>query len=206
MKEKVIRNLINEQVRILILEAEVGDILDKELGILMSQFSKELPKAKKTDSKSEANTNPEIQNEAGILLAASIGLALPTVIKMISSFGKKAAEKINSIMGNKSNLAKGSVEWFGELGETADHLHHLYLKPIEAVVKNVFRVKDPAKAHKIANVIFHAIIASMLYFSGVGAIKAIQSKEISIATIESALSAIKAGELSKFLSSAISNA
>jgi tetrahydromethanopterin S-methyltransferase subunit G len=203
MKEKVIRGLINEQVRRVILESEVGNILDKELGSLMSQFAKELPKAQK---QTQQKTGEQIQNEAGILLAASIGLALPAVIKMISSFGKKAAEKVNSIMGNKSNLAKGSAEWFGELGETADHLHHLYLKPIEVVVKNVFRVQDPAKAHKIANVIFHAIIAAMLYFSGVGALKAIKSKEISIATLESALSAIKTGELTKFLTDAVSNA
>jgi hypothetical protein len=203
MKEKAIRILINEQVRRVILESEIGDVLDKELGSLMSQFSKELPKAQK---QTQQKSTEQIQNEAGILLAASIGLAVPVVVKMISSFGKKAAEKVNSIMGGKSNLAKGSAEWFNELGETAEHLHHLYLKPIELVVKNVFRVKDPDKAHKIANIIFHAIIASMLYFSGAGALKAIKSKEISMATLESALSAIKTGELTKFLSDAVSNA
>lgn len=205
MKELELRSLINEQVRRVILESEIGDTLDKELGNLMNQFSKELPKAKKQEQpQQKQQPGQQIQNEAGILLAASIGLAVPAVIKMISTFGKKSAETINKVLGGKSNLAKGSAEWFNELGETADHLHHLYLKPIEAVVRNVFQVKDEQKAHKIANVIFHAIVASMLYFSGVGAIKAMQSKEISMATLESALSAIKAGELTKFITSAVS--
>jgi len=200
MKNLEFRNLINEQVRKVILETEIGNSLDKELGNLMNQFSKELPKAKKQEQ------SQQIQNEAGILLAASIGLAVPAVIKMISTFGKKSAETINKILGGKSNIAKGSEDWFKELGETVDHLHHLYLKPIEAVVKNVFQIKDEQNAHKIANVIFHAVVASMLYFSGVGAIKAMQSKEISMATLESALSAIKTGELTKFITSAVSNA
>lgn len=201
MKDKKIRVLINEQVRKTILEAEVGNVLNRELGELIKQFSKELPNAKGAQE-----NKAEIQNESGVLLAASIGLSVPVVVKMISSFGKKAAEKINAIMGGKSNFAKGSAEWFEELGTTAEHLHHLYLKPIELIVKNVFKVKDPVKAKKIANIIFHAIIAAMLYFSGVGALKAIKSSEISVATLESALSAIKTGELAKFLTNAISNA
>lgn len=203
MKELKLRSLINEQVRIIILESEIGNALDKELGNLMNQFSKELPKAKKQEIAKQQGQ--QIQNEAGILLATSIGLAVPAVIKMISTFGKKSAEVINKILGGKSNIVKGSEEWFNELGQTADHLHHLYLKPIEAVVRNVFQVKDEQKAHKIANIIFHAVVASMLYFSGVGAIKAMQSKEISTATLESVLSAIKAGELTKFITSAVSN-
>ncbi len=204
MREKQFRNLINEQARRIILESEVGDVLDKELGNLMAQFSKELPKAQKPTEQNQAEQNKnQIQNESGALLAVSVGLAVPAIIKLISNFGKKAAEKVGLIMGGKSNLAKGSAEWFAELGETADHLHHLYLKPIEAVVKNVFQIKDEQNAHKIANVIFHAVVASMLYFSGVGAIKAMQSKEISLATLESALSAIKTGELTKFITSAV---
>ena len=71
------------------------------------------------------------------------------------------------------------------------------------IIKNVFKVQDPAKAHKIANVLFHIIVAVMLFYSGVGAIKAFKAKELNHSFLEGALSAVKTGELHTFITSSI---
>jgi hypothetical protein len=71
------------------------------------------------------------------------------------------------------------------------------MKPLELVVKRF--VKDPIKAKKIANFIFHVIVGIMLLASGVTAVKAIQSKELSLATLETALTAIKGGEIKQYI-------
>jgi len=76
-------------------------------------------------------------------------------------------------------------------------LHHLYLKPIQGIVGKF--VKDKVKADKISNGIFHLIVASFLIASGVGAVKALQAKNVSLATLEGAMAAVKAGEIKAFI-------
>ena len=83
-----------------------------------------------------------------------------------------------------------------KLGHIADELHHLYMAPLLSVTKKF--VKDEEMAKKIANGIFHAIVATFLIASGATAVKALQSKNLSLATLESALSAVKGGELKDF--------
>jgi Flp pilus assembly pilin Flp len=70
------------------------------------------------------------------------------------------------------------------------------MAPLLSVTKKF--VKDEEMAKKIANGIFHAIVATFLIASGVTAVKALQSKNLSLATLESALSAVKGGELKDF--------
>jgi Flp pilus assembly pilin Flp len=89
-----------------------------------------------------------------------------------------------------------------KLGNIADQLHHLYVIPIEAIVKKF--VKDPEKAHKVANGIFHVIVAVLFIASGVTAVKALQAKNVSLATLESALSAVKGGEIKTYISNLLS--
>jgi hypothetical protein len=83
------------------------------------------------------------------------------------------------------------------MGRIADELHHLYVKPIELVVKRF--VKDPNKAHKISTFIFHVIVAILMISSGVTAVKALQAKEINLATLETALTAVKGGEVKQYI-------
>jgi hypothetical protein len=75
--------------------------------------------------------------------------------------------------------------------------------PLEAIVKKF--VKDPAKAKKISSGIFHIIVATFLIASGATAIKALQSKNLSLATLEGALSAVKGGEIKQFISGLFSS-
>ena len=74
----------------------------------------------------------------------------------------------------------------------------MYQSPLEKVVAKF--VKDPAKAKKVAHFLFHVIVAIMLIASGATAIKALQSKEISLATLETALAAVKGGEIKAYIS------
>jgi hypothetical protein len=105
---------------------------------------------------------------------------------------------VNKVLGKKPTDQDAYNQWMTKLGHIADELHHLYMVPIESIVKKF--VKDPSKAKKIANGIFHVIVATFLIASGVTAVKALQAKNISLATLESALSAVKGGELKNFIS------
>jgi len=146
---------------------------------------------------SELNKEEQPTNE-GLLTIASIAVALPAIMGLISKFGKAAGGMINKMLGKKPNEDGAYQQWMIKLGHIADELHHLYMAPLEAIVKKF--VKDPAKAHKIASGIFHVIVATFLIASGVTAVKAFQAKNVSLATLESALSAIKGGEIKAFIS------
>jgi len=164
-------------------EQDVIDGLKSEMDGVLKGMEKELEKVSKT------------ANE-GILTAASIALALPAVMGLISRLGKSAGTLVNKMLGKKPSNDSDYQKWMSKLGNIADQLHHLYVIPIEAIVKKF--VKDPEKAHKVANGIFHVIVAVLFIASGVTAVKALQAKNISLATLESALSAIKGGELKQF--------
>lgn len=166
----------------------VGDLKD-EMDDILKGIENEFEKASK-------NTNESI------LTAASIAVALPAIMGLIAKLGKSAGEMVNKVLGKKPDEKDAYMKWMNKLGSIADQLHHLYMAPIEGIVKKF--VKDPKKAHKIANGIFHIIVAVLFITSGVTAVKAIQSKELSLATLESALSAVKGGEIKTYISNLLS--
>jgi hypothetical protein len=170
-------------------EQDVIDGLKSEMDGVLKGMEKELEKVSKT------------ANE-GILTTASIALALPAVMGLIARFGKSAGTLVNKMLGKKPSNDSDYQKWMDKLGDIADQLHHLYVVPIEAVVKKF--VKDPKKAHKVANGIFHVIVAVLFIASGVTAVKALQAKNISLATLESALSAVKGGEIKTYISNLLS--
>lgn len=172
-------------------EEQVVSQLKGEMTDLMGDLEDELEKA----SEKEQPTNE------GLLTIASIAVALPTILGLIANVGKKAGSIINKMIGKKPNEKEQEEAWFAKLGKIAEDMHHLYLIPIEKIVGKF--VKDHDKAKKISNVIFHVIVASFLLASGATAVKAIQSKNISLATLEGALTAIKSGEVSQFVKSAL---
>jgi hypothetical protein len=133
----------------------------------------------------------------GLITIASIAIALPAIMGLIAKFGKAAGNMVNKILGKKPNDEAAYQQWMTKLGHIADELHHLYMAPLLAVTKKF--IKDEELAKKIANGIFHVIIATFLFASGATSLKALQSQNISLATLEGALSAIKAGELNEFI-------
>jgi len=168
----------------------VVDELGDEMSALIKGMDQELEKAAET----EQPTNE------GLLTIASIAIALPAIIGLVARVGKAGGALVNKMIGAKPTDKEAEDAWFAKLGKIADDLHHLYLVPIEKIVGKF--VKDHDKAKKISNIIFHVIVASFLLASGATAVKAIQSKNISLATLEGALTAIKGGEVSTFVKSA----
>jgi len=84
-----------------------------------------------------------------------------------------------------------------KLGGIADDLHHLYMIPIKKIVSKF--IKDKSKDDKVSSAIFHIIVATFLIISGATAVKALQAKNLSLSTLEAALTAVKAGEVKAFL-------
>lgn len=175
----------------LLLEAEQ----DNQAASVVDQLKSQMGDLVK-DIDSTLQDKSEEQNE-GLLTAAGFALALPAIMGLIAKFGKMASSLVNKMLGKKPTAKEEEENWFNKLGKIASDLHNLYMSPLEKVVGKF--VKDPAKAKKIAHFLFHVIVATMLIASGVTAIKAIQSKEISLATLETALAAIKGGEVKSYI-------
>lgn len=137
------------------------------------------------------------QEESVVLTTASLLLALPAILGLIARLGKAMSSIIKRTIGTASQHQNDADKYFQQMGRIADELHHLYIKPIELIVRRF--VKDPTKAHKVANAIFHVIVAIMCIASGVGAIKALKAKAINMASLEAALSAVKGGEVKTYI-------
>lgn len=165
-------------------QAVVDDVKD-EMSSILKTMDAELAKASKTTNE-------------GLLTIASIAIALPAIMGLVAKFGKAAGAMVNKMLGKKPTDQDAYQQWMTKLGHIADELHHLYMAPLEAIVKKF--VKDEAKAKKIASGIFHVIVATFLVASGATAVKALQAKNISLATLEGALSAVKGGEIKQFIS------
>ena len=168
-------------------EKEVIDDIKDEVSAILKGVENTLDKT----AEKEQPTNE------GLLTIASIAIALPSIMGLVARFGKAAGNIVNKVLGKKPNDESGYQQWMTKLGHIADELHHLYMSPIESIVKKF--IKDETKAKKVASGIFHLIVATFLIASGVTAIKAIQSKNLSLATLETALSAIKGGEIKTFI-------
>ena len=163
---------------------EVLDDLKGQMSALLGGIEDELEDASK-------------EQKEGALTIASIALATPAILSLIARFGKAATSIVKRVMGKKPTDQGDAEKYFQQMSRVADELHHLYIKPLELVVKRF--VKDPIKAKKIANFVFHVIIAIMLLASGITAVKALQSKELSLATLETALTAVKGGEVKNYI-------
>ncbi len=137
------------------------------------------------------------EQKEGILTTAGIALALPAILGLISRFGKAATGIVRRIMGQKPTQQNDTERYFQQMGRVADELHGLYMKPLELIVRRF--IKDETKAKKTAHFIFHIIVGIMLLSAGVTAFKAIQSKNLSLATLETALAAIKGGEIKQYI-------
>ena len=166
-------------------EQSVVDDIKDEMSSILKTMDTELAKAS------------ESTNE-GLLTVASIAIALPAIMGLVAKFGKAAGNMVNKILGKKPTDQDAYQQWMTKLGHIADELHHLYMTPIEAIVKRF--IKDPDTAKKVSNGIFHIIVAYFLIASGATAVKALQSKNLSLATLEGALSAVKGGEIKQFIS------
>ena len=187
MKHSELKQLIKEEITNIIREEETDEIVDDikdEMSSILKALDDELEKKSKT------------QNE-GLLTIAGIALALPAIMGLIAKFGKAAGNTVRKVLGKKPTDKGEFNEWMAKLGGIADNLHHLYMVPIKKIVGKF--IKDKNKADKVSSAIFHIIVATFLIISGATAIKALQAKNISLTTLEAALTAVKGGEVQAFI-------
>jgi len=182
----------------ILLEVEADQKVDAVVDDLKDDFKSAL------DSIEDALEDAGDQKQEGILTTASLLIALPAILGIISRLGKGATAAWQKITGKKPQDQSGTEKYFQQLGRVADELHHLYIKPLELLTRKF--IKDPEKAKKVANGIFHVIVAIMCIASGVTAVKALQSKELSLATLESALASVKGGEIKNYITKLITAA
>jgi hypothetical protein len=138
----------------------------------------------------------------GLATYVGIGLAIPPILGIIAKFGKFASQTISKFLGKKPDKQSDAEKYFNQMGRIADELHHLYQKPLQLALRPF--IKDKEKAEKVANFIFHVIIAYMFINAGITAFKALQSKQLSLATLETAMAAVKGGEVKTYITKLLS--
>ena len=180
----------NDQIKDRGLNEEKGE--EEVVGAIKGEMNKVLGALK-----DEFEEKSKTQNE-GLLTVAGVALALPAIMGLIAKFGKAAGNIVRKILGKKPTNKGEYQEWMIKLGGIADDLHHLYMIPIKKIVSKF--IKDKSKADKVANIIFHIIIATFLIISGATAVKALQAKNLQLSTLEAALTAVKGGEVKAFIS------
>lgn len=136
-------------------------------------------------------------NESVALTVTGLTLAIPGILKIISTVGKHASSVVLKSLGKKPSDTDSYNKWFDKMSKLGDDLHHMYVKPIEKVVGKF--VSDKDKVHRIADGIMHLIIAMMFVASGIGTIQHLSSSHLSSASLEAALTAVKGNEIKLFI-------
>ena len=128
---------------------------------------------------------PEIQNESLTFAIAGSIVSAPALLKI---FGKAAAKVEGWVTGKKVET--------NAIIKVADKLHGLLIGGIE---KALFFVKDKKARHRLAVILFHAIVAGLLIASGKALVGALAKHKTGMSIFEGVLSAIKSGELGTYL-------
>jgi len=171
---------------------KVSDIMDQAFDHLVNSLKKVEP------------GDPEKEVDEGALVAASAILAAPQVLEIVGETINWIVPTIKRYMG-KTDVSD-STAFGNKLLEWSKSLHHKYLIPIRYVVKRLFPDKDDEWNKKVANRLFHLIVAAFLVSAGLEAASALAAASagagtsaIVMGTIESALTAIKSNEIWEFL-------
>lgn len=128
------------------------------------------------------------QNEAvGFAIAGSF-ISFPALLKLVG----KLVLKLQKVFGNK-DIEENTII------KVADSIHHIYIAALEKVLMYVFRVKDKKVAHRLAVILFHVIVAGMLFASGSATFASLKKSDWGITFFEGMLSSIKTGELGTFI-------
>jgi hypothetical protein len=176
----------------LLIEAESEQQVDAVVSQLKSKMSDLIDNIEDTiEDKSK-------EQKEGAATYIGVALAIPPILGLIAKFGKYASSVINSVLGREPKNQSDAEKYFGQMARIADELHQIYLKPLELAIRPF--VKNPEKAKKIASFIFHIVVAYMFINAGITAFEAIQAKHVSLATLETALAAIKGGEVKAYIS------
>lgn len=172
-----IRHIIREMILLELKEADNDAIAVDKLEDVFDDFERDI---KKTDL--EDNVNEGI----GLTLAG-IALSLPEILKLIGKF----INLIKKIPGFK----KLSGDTLIKIG---DKYHHKIMGAFEFIIKKA-GVKDSKKAEKFAHILFHVLIAMLLFSGGKAMVDLTLTGSYKAATLKGALNAVKTKEIGEFL-------
>lgn len=170
----------------IIFEQEQNTQVDSALKQTFDQLGKELAKSSEEIVQDENNVN----EAAGVVLVAGIALAIPEIVKIIGKVTKAAGK----FLGGKGATGDAIIA-------KAEKMHHLLLRPVEWALTKLGLPKD--KAHKAAGIILTTAVAGLMIASGIGAYKAATSGSSALAGLEGALTAVKGGEVTQFVTKAL---
>lgn len=169
---------------------KAADILKKEpeLAKLATEAIRRRKKALREGKQKQA------LNELGPLFFVGFALAIPALMEII---------------GNVTSFVSKKLGLTGETGKKIAHIgHDLHEKMIGLIRtgldKTVFKIPklstlDDSKKDKIAKGIHILIVASLAVNSGVEAVNALKAGQVGLSGLESALAAVKGGEVKAFL-------
>jgi hypothetical protein len=152
--------------------------------------------AKKYPELNKLTKENKLNEEVGLILIFSILAAMPKLIKHLSSVLKWAS---------KFSTGGAGISWVDKFASGMKNFgeawHHSYIKMVMAVLKAIpaYRKAPHALQEKIAETVWMAIVATLLITSGTGAVKAAQHGDATLSGLETALAAVKRGELSAWL-------
>lgn len=194
--------LLMEQWRGYINEAEEEEAFDRFLEKTFEKigtlFGGDMDDATDTVSQ-EIETEQSL--DEGVLFGLGVTLASPAIVKIFTGIAKILGNAITGWTGKDLGIEKVAEK----INFYADKFHHLFHKPIKFFVHKVLRIKDEKKAHQATELLFHLLVAFLMVYSGVGAASAASSGKAGLAGFESALAAIKAGEVRAYLASSLKN-
>ncbi len=200
-------NLLRESQQ----EAEVS-ALDKAMGSAFNQLGQELETGKQIAQANVQKANIQVTEAVGVVAIIGMLLAAPKVVELMA----KGLQKLFSVY--KSTFKKGAATSEQQQTDLAKSIidfthkwHKQYIKGIGWMLKvtGLFKkagISDKVSQDKAAELIYYTIIAGLAVYSGIGAASAFKSAattadlgSFSIGSLETAMSAIKSGEVLAFL-------
>ena len=194
-----LKRIIKEELEhTLLVERLLTEGIEQGIDDLVSTFGKQAQMALKGGEKGKEG---ELEEAVGILTAASVALVVPAIMKMVSGAARLVNIGIKKLStgGSKSEGVKAFADWMEKKGEA---LHHKYVSVFTTIAEKVFRLEGE-DAERVGQAMYYLLIATLAVASGVGAAHAAEHAEVPLAALESALAAIKGGEVGIWLKGAV---
>ena len=179
-------------------EQQLADEMDEAFASLIGA----LKKAATASEESEEQLQ-EIDPVTVGLVGTSLALAGPQILEILGEWINWFSKKMSSEWAQADH--KGA-DIGNRLLELSKAFHKKYTRPIEWILKKIWPDMSKEDVHKVADRLFHLIVAGFLIASGAGALKALKAYlatsgagSLVLGTLETALTAIKSDEIWEFL-------
>jgi len=152
---------------------------------------------------SDSEESEEQLQELGAVATTGLVLATPQMLEILGEWINWFSKRMSSEWAQADHEGTDIGNWLIKFSEK---LHHKYTAPLEWILKKSWPDMPEENIHKVADRLFHLIVAGFLVASGAGALKALdayltksQGAALVHATLEAALTAIKSDEIWEFL-------